>query len=167
MGRIEDIPRLIAFIRSQLKGDRVASPDTRKVHCMIIGDYGGPLGFATKPPFCTAYPLSFSDRVDPARMTFWHPPNHPWSFTIDTLLVHQLLARDCSLREYALDKHSRRMLIPRGVQFSINLIPEIVASSRFHAAPILQSPGQEWRPHSSLWVPSQAQTLYSPAHRGI
>ena len=59
---------------------------------MIVGDYSGPLGFATEPPFCTAYPLSFSDRDDPARMTFCNANNHPWSFTTDVLLVHQLLA---------------------------------------------------------------------------
>ena len=72
VGWIEDIPRLITFIRSQLKGDGLTSPNARKTYCMIIGDYGGPLGFATELPFCTAYPLSFSDRDDPAQMTFRH-----------------------------------------------------------------------------------------------
>ena len=66
VGQIEDIPRLITFIRSQLKGDGLTSPNARKTYCMIVGDYGGPLGFATELPFCTAYPLSFSDRDDPA-----------------------------------------------------------------------------------------------------
>ena len=96
VGWIEDIPRLITFIHSQLRGDRLTSPNACKTYCMIVGDYGGPLGFATEPPFCTAYPLSFSDRDDPAQMTFRHPHNHPWSFTADVLLVHQLLAQDCS-----------------------------------------------------------------------
>ena len=97
VGWIEDIPRLITFIRSQLKGDRLASPNDHKTYCMIVGDYGGPLAFATELPFCTAYPLSFSDRDDPTHE--WpscHPHNHPWSFTTDVLLVHQLLAWDCS-----------------------------------------------------------------------
>ena len=66
VGWIEDIPRLITFIQSQLKGDRLAAPNDRKTYCMIVGDYGGPLAFATELPFCTAYPLSFSDRDDPA-----------------------------------------------------------------------------------------------------
>ena len=60
VGWIEDIPRLITFIRSQLKGDRLTSPNDHKTYCMIVGDYGGPLAFATEPPFCTAYPLSSS-----------------------------------------------------------------------------------------------------------
>ena len=87
VGWIEDILRLVTFIRSQLKGDRLTSPNGCKTYCMIVGDYGGPLGFATEPPFCTAYPLSFSDRDVPARMTFQHAHHHPWSFTMDVLLV--------------------------------------------------------------------------------
>ena len=101
---------------------------------MIIGDYGGALGFATEPPFCTAYPLSFSDKDVPAWMTFWHAHNHPWSFTMDTLLVRQLLARDCFPCEYVWDRRCRRLLIPRGVHFSTSLIPEIVIPCG-HVAP--------------------------------
>ena len=103
VGWIEDIPRFITFIRSQLKGDRPASSNDRKTYCMIVGDYGGPLAFATELPFCTAYPLSFADRDDPTQMTFRHPHNHPWSFTTDVLLVRQLLARDSSAHEHARD----------------------------------------------------------------
>ena len=134
VGWIEDIPRLITFIRSQLRGDRLTSPNACKMYCMIIGDYGGPLGFATELPFCTAYPLSFSDRDDPAWMTFRHADNHPWSFTMDVLLVHQLLARDCSPCEYTQDRCCRHLLIPRGVHFSTGLIPEIIVP-RGHVAP--------------------------------
>ena len=134
VGWIEDIPRFITFIRSQLKGDRPASPHNRKTYCMIVGDYGGPLAFATEPPFCTAYPLSFADRDDPTRMTFHHPHNHPWSFPTDVLLVRQLLARDSSAREHALDKCHRCILIPRGVHLSTNIIPEI-GVPRGHSAP--------------------------------
>ena len=134
VGRIEDIPRFITFIRSQLKGDRPASPNDRKTYCMIVGDYGGPLAFATEPPFCTAYPLSFADRDDPTRMTFRHPHNHPWSFTTDVLLVRQLLARDSSVCEHARDRCRRRILIPRGVHLSTNIVPEIEVP-RGHSAP--------------------------------
>ena len=58
-------------------------------------------------------------------MTFRHTHNHPWSFTTDVLLVCQLLARDCSPHEHMRDKCRRRVLIPRGVHFSTNIIPEI------------------------------------------
>ena len=134
VGRIEDIPRLITFIRSQLRGDRLTSPNACKTYCMIIVDYGGPLGFATEPPFCTAYPLSFTDRDDPVQMTFRQPHDHPWSFTADVLLVCQLLIRDCSPCEYARDRRHRRLLIPRGVHFSTGFIPEIIVPHG-HVAP--------------------------------
>ena len=62
VGQIEDIPRLITFIRSQLKGDRPPSPNDCKTYCMIVGDYGGPLAFATELPFCTAYPIRMIHR---------------------------------------------------------------------------------------------------------
>ena len=119
VGQIEDIPRLISFIRSQLKGDRLTSPNAHKTYCMIVGDYGGPLAFATEPPFCTAYPLSFSDRDDPSQMTFHHAHNHPWSFTTDVLLVRQLLARDCSLHEHAWDRCRRHAYLSLGVYISL------------------------------------------------
>ena len=67
-------------------------------------------------------------------MTFRHPHNHPWSFTTDVLLVRQLLARDSSAREHALDKRRRRILIPRGVHLSTNVIPEIEVPHG-HSAP--------------------------------
>ena len=87
-----------------------------------------------KPPFCTAYPLSFSDRDDPTRMTFRHPHNHPWSFTTDVLLVRQLLARDSSAHEHAWDRCCRCILIPRGVHLSANIVPEIEVPHG-HSAP--------------------------------
>ena len=165
VGCIEDIPRLITFIQSQLKGDRLTSPDACKTHCMIVGDYGGALGFATEPPFCTAYPLSFSDRDVPVRMTFRHAHNHPWSFTIDTLLVRQLLARDCSPHEYTRDRCCRHLLIPRDIHFSTSLIPEIVVP-RGHAAPYCNPQSGVEAPFSP-WVLLPALTLYSLAWLGI
>ena len=67
-------------------------------------------------------------------MTFCHAHNHPWSFTTDVLLVRQLLARDCSLREHTWDRCCRHVVIPRGVHFSANIIPEIKVP-RGHSAP--------------------------------
>ena len=89
--RIEDITKLIAYARSQLKEDRPSSHHTRQTFCIIVGDYRGSMGFATDLSFCTAYPLSFADEEDPARMTFQNPQNQPASFRADILLVRQLL----------------------------------------------------------------------------
>ena len=99
MGQIEDIPKLIAHARSQLQEGK--SPQT---FCIIVGDYGGFMGFATDLPFCTAYPLLFANKDDPARMTFRNPQNQPASFGADVLLVCQLLVRDCSTCKYTENK---------------------------------------------------------------
>ena len=92
------------------------------------------MGFATDPPFCTAYPLSFADKDDPARMTFRNPQNQPASFGADILLVRQLLAQDCSTCKYAENRNNRCLIIPRGLHFSMDLFPQIVIPHD-HAAP--------------------------------
>ena len=56
VGWIDNIPKLIMYACSQLKGDRHSSDNARKTFCVIVGDYGGSMGFATDLPFCTAYP---------------------------------------------------------------------------------------------------------------
>ena len=134
MGWIHDVPKLITYARSQLKGDRHSSDNTLQTFCVIVGDYDGSMGFATDPPFCMAYPLSFIDKEDPARMTFWNPQNHPTFFTADVLLVRQLLTRDFPPHEHMTDKCRRRLLIPRGVHFSTDLLPHIMVPHG-HAAP--------------------------------
>ena len=67
-------------------------------------------------------------------MTFWNPLNHPTFFTADVLLVCQLLARDCPPHEHVTDKRHRCLLIPRGVHFSTDLLPQIMVP-RGHVAP--------------------------------
>ena len=67
MGQINDIPKLITYAHSQLKGDRPSSDNALQTFCIIVGDYGGSMGFATDLPFCMAYPLSFIDKEDPGR----------------------------------------------------------------------------------------------------
>ena len=134
VGQIEDISKLIAYAHSQLQGDRPPSGCARQTFCIIVGDYGGSMGFATDPPFCTTYLLSFANEEDPAWMTFWNPQNQPASFHADVLLVHQLLVRDCSPCEYVENKHNRHLIIPRGLHFSSDLFPQIVIPHD-HTAP--------------------------------
>ena len=126
VGQIDDITKLIAYAHSQLKGDRHSSDNACKTFCIIMGDYGGSMGFATDPPFCTAYPLFFVDEEDLVQMTFWSPQIHPTFFTADVLLVRQLLTRDCPPHEYMRDRHHRCLLIPRGVHFLPDLFPQII-----------------------------------------
>ena len=154
------------YARSQLKGDRHSSDNARKTFCIIMGDYGGSMGFATDLPFCTAYPLSFADKEDLAWMTFRSPQNHPTSFTADVLLVRQLLARDCPPHEYTRDRHvigaslSPGEYISRLTSFHRSLFLTIMR----HHTP---TPGQEGRLHFSPWVHLQARTCYSLAQLGI
>ena len=92
------------------------------------------MGFATEPPFCTAYLLTFANRDDPSQMTFRHPHNHPCYFTVEVLLIRQLLAQDCTQHEYEEDRRRRHVLIPRGIHFSEDLFPQITVPQA-HAVP--------------------------------
>ena len=152
VGQIDDILKLIAYAHSQLQGDGPPSDHARKTLCIIVGDYRGSMGFATDLPFCTAYPLSFTDKEDPAWMNFQNAQNHPASFSADILLVHQLLACDCSPRKYAEDRNCRHLIIPRGLHFSSDLFPQIVIpmTMQHHT----MTPHQEWKLHFPLWVSS-------------
>ena len=70
VGWIDDVPKLITYACSQLKGDRHSSDNALQTFCVIVGDYGGSMGFATDLLFCMAYLLSFIDKEDLAWMTF-------------------------------------------------------------------------------------------------
>ena len=118
--------RLIEYARSLMKMEWQSSTPVRRTICTIMGNYSGHMAFTTDPPFCTDYPLSFVHEDDPTQMTFRSQQNHPVSFTADGLLVHQLLAWDCPLHEYAMDRHHGHLLIPRGVHFLPNLFPQIL-----------------------------------------
>ena len=134
VGQIDNITKLIRHARSLMKIEWQSSDTACRRFCTIVGNYSGHMGFATDPPFCMAYPLSFVHKDDPAQMTFRSQQNHPTSFTADVLLVCQLLTRDCPPHEYAMDRHSRHFLIPRGLHFLPELFPQIVVP-RDHVAP--------------------------------
>ena len=89
VGQIDDITKLIMHAHSLLAGWQ-SSDNVCRTFCIIVGDYSSHMGFATDPPFCTAYPLSFVHKDDPTQMTFKSKQNHPTFFTADVLMVHQL-----------------------------------------------------------------------------
>ena len=129
VGWIEDIPKLIAHAFSQLQESK--SPQT---FCIIVGDYGGSMGFATDPPFCTAYPLSFAIKDDPARMTFSESTESAcliqdrWFIGLPITRTRLFCAR-VSME----NRNNRRLIIPQGLHFSIKLFPQIVIPCN-HAA---------------------------------
>ena len=117
------------------------------------------MAFATDPPFCMAYPLSFVHQDDPAQMTFRSQQNHPLSFTADGLLVCQLLMRDCPLCEYAMDKCQGHLLIPRGVHCLPDLFPQILIP-RNHATPYRDPQMGEDAPFVTVGPFASTDTLF-------
>ena len=162
MGRIDDIPKLITYARSQLKGDRHSSDNALQTFCVLMGDYSRSMGFTTDPPFCVAYPLSFIDKEDPAQMTFRNPQNHPTFFTADVLLVCQLLTCDCPLHEHVMDKHRRYLLIPRGVHFLTDLLPQIMVPHS-HVAPYSDPRSGGEAPFFTMGLFTSMDTLFPGA----
>ena len=134
LGQVSSIPQLIKYVHTLLEFEREFITPVCRMYCMIIGNYGGHLAYATDPPFCTAYALNFILKNDPAVMTFRNQENHPVSFTGDGLIICQLLACDCMEGEYERTTRNACLLIPRGMQFTKELFPDIIVLQN-HAAP--------------------------------
>ena len=160
VGHINDIMRLIKYTCSQMRVDWQTSDNTCRTFCIIVGDYGGHMGFATDLLFCTAYPLSFVHKDNPAQMTPRSQQNHPTSFPADVLLVCQLLTQDCSPHEYTSDRCHRHLLIPRGVHFLPNLFPQIVVPHE-HATPYRDPQSGEEVPFVAVGPFVSMDTLFS------
>ena len=134
VGHIDTIMKLTKYAHSLMKVEQQSSDPVHRTIGTIMGNYGSHMAFTTDPPFCTAYPLSFVYQDDSAQMTFLSQQNHPVSFTVDGLLVHQLLTWDCPLCEYMMDKCHGCLLVPRGVHYLPDLFPQIL-TPRNHTTP--------------------------------
>ena len=165
VGQVNDITKLMMYARSLMNVEWQSSDTACRTFCTIVGDYGSHMGFVTDPPFCMAYPLSFVHKDDPAQMTFRSQQNHPISFTADVLLVHQLLAWDCSSLEYAMNRHHRHLLIPRGCIFYPTSFHRLLflMTTWYHAV----IPGQEMMFHLLPLAHLQICTCYSLAQLAI
>ena len=131
---ISSMAKLISYVCNMLKFERASSIPQVRTYCMIVGNYGGYMAYATELLFCVAYPLEFVDKKDPATMTFRNLDNQPVAFMGMEMIIHQLLMRDCPEHEYVRTNCNRCLIIPRGVQFGKELFPEIVIPQN-HAAP--------------------------------
>ena len=134
IGQKGTILHLIKYAHSLMEAEGQSTEPEHRTYCMIMGNYGGHMAFATDPPLYTAYSLNFVCKDDPALMTFRNQQNHPVSFTTDGLLVCQLLMWDCPEHEHVMATYNRHLLIPRGMQFPKVLFPEIVILHN-HAVP--------------------------------
>ena len=126
---------------------------------MIVGNYGGHLAYATDPLFCMAYALDFINKDDPATMMFRNHENHPVSFTGDGLIICQLLVQDCTEHKYERTTCNGCLLIPRGMQFTKELFPEIVVL-RNHAAPYCDPKTGKEAPFITMGPFSSKDTLF-------
>ena len=151
--------QLIKYVHSLLEFERQSFTPVCRAYCMIIGNYDGHLAYATDPPFCTAYALDFVDKDDPATMTFRNQENHPVSFTGDGLIICQLLAWDCPECKYERTTHNGCLLIPRGVQFTKELFPEIVVLQN-HTAPYRDPKTGKEAPFITMGPFSSKDTLF-------
>ena len=137
MGDVSSIGPMIDSVQSVLKKEA----DKRCPHCraymMLIGNYGGHMGFATEPPYCVAYAADYRDK-DPSKMTPRETLNHTYAMVSDNMMVRRLL----SMPNWDPSERKRTkggcLLIPRGVQFGPKLFPEIVIP-RNHAGPLVDS----------------------------
>ena len=77
---ISTMGKLFSYVHDTLKFERASSTPQVRTYCMIFGNYGGHMAYATDSPFCVAYPLEFIDKKDPGTMIFWNPDNHPVTF---------------------------------------------------------------------------------------
>ena len=91
LGQISSILHLIRCARSLMEAEGQPTAPVHRTYCMIMGNYGGHMAFVTDPPFCIVYSLDFINENDPAKMTFRNQENHQVSFTIDGLIICQLL----------------------------------------------------------------------------
>ena len=134
LGQVSSLPLLIKYVHTLLEFERESVTSICRTYCMIIGNYGGHLAYATDPPFCMAYALDFVIKNDPVLMAFRNQENHPVSFTGDGLIICQLLAQDCMEHKYKRTTRNGCLLIPKGVQSTKELFTDIVALQN-HAAP--------------------------------
>ena len=159
MGHICTITKLIKYAHSLMKVEWQSPDPVHRTICTIMGNYGGHTAFATDPLFCMAYPLSFVNKDDPTQMTFQSQQNHPVSFTVDDLLVHQLLMQDCPLCEYMMDSCHGHLLIPRGVHFLPNLFPQILIPHN-HVNPYRDPQMGEDAPFATIGPFASTDTLF-------
>ena len=137
LGDVSSISTMIDSVRSILKKEAEKRRPHRRAYMMLIGNYGGHMGFATEPPYCVAYAADYQDK-DPSKMTPRATLNHTYAMVSDNMMVRRLL----SVPNWDPSERKRtkggRLLIPRGVQFSPKLFPEIVIPCN-HAGPLVDS----------------------------
>ena len=128
---------MIESVRSVLKTEGNKDRPKCRVYMMLIGNYGGHMAFTTESPYCVRYAADYQNK-DPSKMMPRNTLNHAYAMVTDNMMVRRLLSVpnwDPTERKHTMGGH---LLIPRGVQFSPKLFPEIVIPCN-HAVPLIDS----------------------------
>ena len=123
---ISPMQKFISYIHDVLQQERASHKPIVRTCVMLLGNYSGHMAFSTDPPFCLAYLAEYLEKKDLGAMMIWSLDNHPVTFMVLDMVVHQLLALDCLECDYARMSHGGHLIIPRGTQFRSKLYPEIV-----------------------------------------
>ena len=125
LGDIPSISTMIDSVHSVLKTESKKDRPRCRAYMMLIGNYGGHMAFATEPPYCVAYAADYEDK-DPSKMMPRETLNHMYAMVANNMMMRRLL----SVPNWDPAERKRTkggyLLIPRGVQFSPKLFPEIV-----------------------------------------
>ena len=135
LGDMSAVGTVIDSVQSVLKSEADKQRPHRRAYMMLIGNYGRHMAFTTEPPYCVAYAAEYWDK-DPSKMTPREPVNHSYVMVSDKMIVRRLLSMpnwDPSERRRTKGGH---LLIPRGVQYSPKLFPELVVLCN-HAGPLV------------------------------
>ena len=133
IGDLSHIKMVIDTILSILTTERHKSPMKCRAYAVLIGNYGGHMAFATDPPYCVTYSTDYKTN-DPSQMTPRHTHNHVYAMVTTNMIVRRLLSLPHCEPADRRQTIGGCLLIPRGVQFSPALFPEIVIPHN-HTAP--------------------------------
>ena len=97
VGKIAKVLNLIKYAHSLMEVEGQSSEPVHRMICTMVGNYGGHMAFTMDPPFCTTYPLSFTETDDPTQMTFRH--QH-----IQSSLLHRRLFNGASVAHVGLPR---------------------------------------------------------------
>ena len=133
VGDTSSIGTALKSIRSVLESEGDKQRPHRLAYMMLIVNYDGHMAFAMELPYCVAYMAEYWDK-NPSRMTPRNPENHWYVAVSEKMIVRRLLS--VPNWDPLERKHIKGgcLLIPRGVQFSPRLFPELVVL-RNHAGP--------------------------------
>ena len=138
LGGMQSIDTVISHIHVVLAIERDKPTPKHRAYMMLIGNYGGHVAFAMDPLYCVAYAAEYKHTDDPYKMTFHEPSNHGFAMTASNMVVQRLLAvANWNPAESKLTTGGC-LLIPRGMQFSPGLFPDLVML-RNHVAPLIDS----------------------------